>query len=95
MTNLSAFNSQGFFGQRPQMPEFGIKLRKLASGVLAAAALLMGSAIVVTSWLPAPVQQASVSDAELYLQDPAATPVAHKDLGDSISASTVLGSTLR
>jgi len=93
MSYLVACNCQGRFSQHPRLPEIGRKLRKLARAALVGLMLLAGSVVVVTSWMP--VQQASTQEAELYLQDPAAAPVVRKDLSDSISASTVLGSSLR
>ncbi len=94
MTYTIACNCQGFFSRRPAVPSFGTLLRRIARGSLAVAFLLVGSAVVVSSWMPTGVQPVA-QQTELYLQDADAENRPRQNLSDSISASTVIGSSIR
>jgi hypothetical protein len=94
MTYLSACNCQGLFSYRPVAPKLGIPLRRLARGGLMATLLLLGSAVVVSSWMPRGIQPVA-QQTELYLQTTGDDAQVRQDLSDSISPSTVLGGSLR
>lgn len=94
MTYLSACNRQGFFSHRPATPKIGPGVRRLARAGLMAALLLLGSAVVVSSWMPRGIQPVA-QQTELYLQTTGGDAQARQDLSHSISPSTVLGGSLR
>jgi hypothetical protein len=94
MTFTVACNCQGFFARRPATGSIAPKLRRLARGSLMAAVLMLGSAVVVTSWMPTSMQPVA-QQTELYLKPAESDVGTRQDLSDSISPSTVLGGSIR
>lgn len=94
MTFTVACNCQGYFARRPATGPIGPKLRRLARGSLIAAFLMVGSAVVVASWMPASMQPV-VQQTEFYLNAAESDVGTRQDLSDSISPSTVLGGSIR
>lgn len=95
MTFQLACNCPGLISQGSATPKLWERLRRIARGGLAATVLLMGSALVVSSWMPAAVSPVQQQAYELYLQAPGTESSSRQDLSNSISPSTVLGGSLR
>lgn len=99
MSYITANHCQGLFSHRPRLPGRDRALGQVARAAVLGLMLLLGSVAVAYRWLPVAMTPVSVPETQqkthLYLQDPAAPATVRKDLGDSISPSTVLGPTLR
>lgn len=95
MSSLAVCNCQAFSSQKAPSAGIGQKVRRLARATAVTAVLMLGSAVVVTSWMPNTVQPVAEAEPELYLQAPGGETTKRQNLSDSISASTVIGTSIR
>lgn len=95
MSSLAVCNCQAFSSQKALSAGIGQKVRRLARATAITAVLMLGSAVVVTSWMPNTVQPLAEAEPEFYLQTPGSEAAKRQSLSDSISASTVIGPSIR